>query len=106
MRHLTPRKLKHYLDSTTEPPLLLDVRQPWEYQICHIADSQLLPMSQLPQQLEQLNPQQETVLICHHGVRSRQAAYFLENNGFTNVVNLMGGIAAWAEEVDADMPTY
>lgn len=105
MRHFTPRQLKEHLDGGAGP-LLLDVREPWEFQVCAIDGSQLVPMRSIPQAAQQLDPDQETVVICHHGVRSRQVGFYLEQAGFTNVVNLDGGVAAWAREVDPHMPTY
>ncbi len=105
MRHFRPFELKAYLENAGQP-LLLDVREPWEFQICHIAGSRLVPMRKIPQEIETLEPSQETVLICHHGIRSRQVGYFLENAGFTHLINLTGGVEAWAKEVDPNMPTY
>jgi rhodanese-related sulfurtransferase len=105
MRHYKATELKAYLDSG-EQPLLLDVREPWEFEICQIKGSQLLPMQNVPQKLEMLNPHQEIVLICHHGIRSRQIGYYLESVGFTQLINLMGGVNAWAKEVDLTMSTY
>jgi len=104
MRNLRPRELAAYLESSQ--PLLLDVREPWEYNICHLDGSRLLPMGQLQQQLGQLDPDQEIVVICHHGIRSRQVAMFLEYQGFSQVINLAGGLDAWAREVDLKMATY
>ena len=106
MRRLSARELREYLDRTEEPPLLLDVREPWEYQVCHLPNSQLVPMRHIPTALDQLEPGRETVVICHHGIRSAAVARFLEQAGFTNVINLDGGVAAWAREVDRSMPTY
>jgi rhodanese-related sulfurtransferase len=105
MRHFSPTDLKTYLD-TGKQPLLLDVREPWEFEICQIEGSQLLPMRQIPAKVETLKPDQEIVVICHHGIRSRQVGYFLERVGFTQVINLTGGVEAWAREVDNQMPTY
>ncbi len=105
MRHFSPRQLKEHLDDGASP-LLLDVREPWEYQVCAIDGSQLVPMRGIPQAVPGLDPEQETVVICHHGVRSRQVAFYLEQAGFTNVINLEGGVAAWARDVDPQMPTY
>jgi len=104
MRNLRPAELAAHLQGNQ--PLLLDVREPWEYRICHLEDSQLLPMGQIHLQLQQLDPDRETVVICHHGIRSRQVAMFLEHQGFSQVVNLLGGLDAWAREVDLDMATY
>ncbi|WP_019626430.1 rhodanese-like domain-containing protein [Thioalkalivibrio sp. ALJT] len=106
MRQFSPVELRDYLQQTDTPPLLLDVREPWEFQRCHIEGSRLLPMGQIPSATGELDPGIETVVICHHGVRSRQVAWFLERTGFTNVINLTGGIDAWARDVDPAMPTY
>ncbi len=106
MRHFTPRELKEYLETANPPPLLLDVREPWEYQVCHIDGAQLLPMRQIPVTSQALDQTRETVVICHHGVRSYQVSYYLERLGFSNIINLTGGIAAWARDVDPTMPTY
>ena len=87
-----------------DKPLLLDVREPWEYRIVHLEGSTLVPMRQIPQQAEALDPDRETVVICHHGIRSRQVARFLESRGFSNVINLAGGIDAWARNTDPELP--
>ncbi len=63
-------------------------------------------MGQIPSAHQALDTDRETVVICHHGIRSRHVAMFLENQGFTNLINLSGGVAAWAREVDPHMPTY
>ena len=106
MREFEAEQLKDYLESAEEQPLLLDVRQPWEYDICKLDHSMLIPMSTVPANLDQLDKERETVVICHHGVRSRRVAYYLEQAGFTNVINLRGGLDAWARSVDVDMATY
>ncbi len=106
MRNLSPRDLKVYLDQADPAPLLLDVREPWEYQRVHLPDSRLVPMGRIPTELDGLDRQREIVVICHHGIRSRQVAYFLESRGFQDVINLAGGIDAWARDVDTDLPTY
>ncbi len=106
MRDLRPAELKQYLATTDAEPLLLDVREPWEFQICRIDGSQLIPMGQLAAAMNALDPTRETVVICHHGIRSMQVARYLDYQGFDNVINLAGGVAAWAREVDPAMPTY
>ena len=106
MRRFTPRELQTYLAQCEAPPLLLDVREPWEYERCHIEGSQLIPMRQIPEAAAQLDPVQEIVVICHHGIRSRQVAYYLEREGFTNLINLEGGVEAWAQDVDQSMQRY
>lgn len=107
MDQIAPAQLAAWLgDTARAKPLLLDVREPWEYQTCHIAESRLVPMGEVPQRLAELDPQTETVVICHHGGRSMQVALFLEKQGFKRVRNLAGGLDAWARSVDPAMPTY
>ena len=107
MQHLRPPELRAWLDDPGRAkPLLLDVREPWEFDICHIAGSRLLPMRQVLAGSDALDPNAETVVICHHGIRSYQIAKVLERQGFGAVYNLTGGVEAWAREVDASMPTY
>lgn len=111
MRHISPLQLADWLDDAAQPaPLLLDVREAWEFDTCHIDGARLLPMQSIPQQLAQLTQelgsQQPVVCICHHGARSLQVAAFLEQNGFSHITNLTGGIHAWAQQVDSGMATY
>lgn len=106
MLEITPTELKEYMTIADPPPLLLDVRDEAEYAICHIAGSRHIPMSQIPETQEALDPEQEIIVICHHGMRSAQVAIYLHQIGFSKVFNLAGGIHAWAHEVDTTMPTY
>jgi rhodanese-related sulfurtransferase len=107
MKQLAPRDLRDWLADPGRPrPALLDVREPWEYDICHIDGAQLVPMRQVPARLDALDRTAETVVICHHGIRSYQIARVLEREGFSAVYNLTGGVEAWARDVDATMPTY
>ena len=106
MQQITPRELDLLLRRQGEAPLLLDVREPWEFGICHIKDSRLIPMRQIPTALAELEPERPVVVICHHGFRSEQVALYLEHQGFRQVYNLRGGVAGWAHEVDPSMPTY
>lgn len=108
MRQFTPAQLKAHLERNTDnPPLLLDVREPWEFEVCHISGSRLVPMRQIPRAAEDLDPAQETVVICHHGIRSSQVIRYLESEmDFTDLINLAGGVAAWARDVDPGMPVY
>lgn len=107
MRQITPTELAQWLaDSDREPPVLLDVREPWEFDTCRIAGSLPMPMSSVPARQEELDPEQPVVCICHHGARSLQVALFLERAGFGNAINLAGGVHAWALQVDPAMPTY
>jgi len=108
MQRFYPKQLSEYLLQRDTQPMLLDVREPWEFDRCHIAGSELIPMQQIPLAVEQarLDPESEIVLICHHGIRSRQVAYYLEHLGFTNLINLEGGVEAWAQDVDPTMERY
>jgi rhodanese-related sulfurtransferase len=106
VRDLSPTTLRAHLTDTAEPPLLLDVREPWEFGICHIEGSELVPMGQIPAALDSLDRNREIVVICHHGIRSRQVAMYLEYQGFSRVINLAGGVDAWARDVDHTMPVY
>lgn len=89
-----------------DPLLLIDVREPWELDICRIAGAQSMPMKDIPKRHQELDKDREIVVICHHGMRSAQAASYLGQLGFTKVTNLAGGIDAWAREVDLSMATY
>jgi rhodanese-related sulfurtransferase len=106
MRELTPFECKTYLEQSAEQPLLLDVREPWEHRIASLEGSTLIPMRDIPSAIEGLDPAQEIVVICHHGIRSRHVAHYLESRGFTRVINLRGGIDAWARELDSLLATY
>jgi len=106
MRQITAPELDQRLRSGEAAPLLLDVREPHEFAYCRIPGSVNLSMGQVPARLAELDPQRETVVICHHGMRSSQVAGFLESQGFGDIINLVGGVAAWAGQVDPAMPTY
>lgn len=107
MKTISAPALAQWLQDPERPaPLLLDVREPWEQQICHIAGSRLLPMRALPAQLDQLERDKPVVCICHHGGRSAHVAMWLARQGFTDVYNLSGGVDAWARQVDPKMATY
>jgi rhodanese-related sulfurtransferase len=106
MRELSATDLHAYLAAATDRPLLLDVREPWEFDTAHIDGSTLIPMRTINDRAAGLDPAQETVVICHHGIRSRMVCRFLESQGFSNLINLSGGVDAWAREVDLHMPTY
>ncbi|QLI82380.1 sulfurtransferase [Chitinibacter fontanus] len=107
MHHISAIELKTWLDdSSLIPPKLLDVREAWEFALCHIPRSEHIPMGNIPADQARLDPDATYVVICHHGVRSYQVAGFLERQGFENMINLDGGVAAWAEQVDPAMATY
>lgn len=105
-KEYTPRELKDFLDQTKTKPVLLDVREQWEYDRCHLPNSKLVPMRQIPNILNELEFDHEIVVICHHGIRSRAVASFLVQHDFTNVINLSSGIDGWAKEIDSSMSIY
>jgi rhodanese-related sulfurtransferase len=107
MQHMTAPELAARLADESQPkPLLLDVRENWEYETCHIEGSTQIPMNLIPIRVSELDDDREIVCVCHHGARSMQVAAFLEHNGFGNITNLTGGIHAWAVQVDPSMPKY
>ncbi len=85
---------------------VLDVREPWEFDLASLPDSMLIPLSTLPTAANRLDPAAEYVVLCHHGMRSEMAANWLRAQGFMRVRNLVGGIDAWSVEVDASTPRY
>ncbi len=89
-----------------EKVVLVDVREPYEYEFCHLEGARLLPLGQLPARMGELDKGEEIVVYCHVGVRSTQAVSLLRRAGFSTVRNLQGGIDAWAREVDRQMPRY
>jgi rhodanese-related sulfurtransferase len=107
MKSISAADLANWLaDETRTPPLLLDVREPWEQQICTITGSQSMPMRQIPVAFSTLDPHRAIVCVCHHGGRSAQVAMFLQRQGCEDVYNLTGGVDAWARQVDQSMPVY
>ena len=104
MLRMSATQLAAHLQTAT--PLLLDVREPWEFDICHIEGSLNMPMGQIPQRLDELQSDNEIIVICHHGVRSQQVIWFLQQQAREKLVNLDGGVDAWARTVDTDMPVY
>jgi len=106
MREFSATQLRDYLNDTDDVPLLLDVREEWEFDRCNIDGSILIPMGQIPNELDELDPDRVTVIICHHGIRSRHIGIYLEREGFEKVINLSGGVDAWASDVDPDMAVY
>lgn len=101
---VAPEELKRRLDAG-ERPELLDVREPWEYELARIEGARLLPMGELPERVSELDPEAETVVICHHGSRSAYVTQALQRSGFARVLNLEGGLDAYSM-VDSSVPRY
>jgi rhodanese-related sulfurtransferase len=107
MREISASELSAWLaDASRAKPLLLDVREPWEYEKARIEGAQLLPMREVPGRLAELEQERDVVAICHHGGRSQQVALFLEKAGFKKIHNLVGGVDAWSRTVDPTVPLY
>ena len=107
MRQLSAAELKAWLDDAArQRPVLLDVREPWEVQICALPGSLHVPMGEVPRRVAEIDAERPLVAICHHGARSMQVALYLEKNGYKNVHNLQGGVDAWSRTVDSSMAVY
>ena len=102
--NITPPELKERFQ-TGDLPVLLDVREPWEFALARIEGSRLIPMGELPDRFSELDPAAETVVICHHGARSAYVARALGDAGFANVLNLEGGLDAYSQ-IDDSVPRY
>ncbi len=102
---ITVRELKARLDAG-EDLVLIDVREPHEWEICHIDGARLIPLNQLSDRLHELSTAEDIVLQCRSGARSMKALHFLREMGYTRLKNLKGGILAWAKEIDPSLPTY
>ena len=105
VKELPVEELKAMLDRG-ETPLILDVRERWEYDLVHLPQATLIPMNTIPRRMDELDKQAKIVVYCHHGARSWNVAAYLLQNGFSSVQNLTGGIDAWARRVDRMMRTY
>ena len=106
MQQMSVRELKERLAQPGAKPVLLDVREGWELNICSLPGALHIPMGQIPARTGELDPEQELVVVCHHGVRSMRVAQFLASRGFSKLYNLQGGVDAWAREIDPAMHTY
>jgi adenylyltransferase/sulfurtransferase len=102
---ITPVELKKKMDAH-EPFVLIDVREPHEYQICKIPGSKLIPLGEVAQRMAELDSADEIVVHCKSGMRSSKAVEFLMKSGFKKIHNLKGGILAWSDQVDPSVPKY
>lgn len=105
---ITPQEVTDRL-KRERPPLLLDVREPQEFALCHIEGSELVPMNTVPaelQRLEAMADEADIIAICHHGVRSLQVVNWLRQQGLENCFSMAGGIERWSTEIDPSVPRY
>jgi adenylyltransferase/sulfurtransferase len=101
---LTVKELKRRIDAG-EDVFILDVREPYEYKIAQIG-GKLIPQNDVPNRLAEIDRNREIIVHCHSGIRSQKIAEFLKQQGYPRVVNLAGGIQAWADEIDPKMQKY
>jgi rhodanese-related sulfurtransferase len=104
VQEISPQNLQQLM--TTASPVILDVREDWEFAQAHLPGSVHIPMGQIPARYAELDASRQVVVVCHYGTRSLQVVQFLEKKGFATVSNLAGGLDAWAEQVDPAMPRY
>lgn len=102
---ITPLELKQRLDAG-EKLLLVDVREPWEYEVCRIDGAQLIPMNTIPASLQKLDGEAPVICYCHHGMRSLNVAAWLQKQGVESARSLAGGIERWSAEIDPKVPRY
>ena len=102
---VTPREVHERL-ARGERLRLVDVRETLEHRIASVSGAELIPLGELPAAFGRLDPAEEIVVMCHHGIRSASACAFLAAAGFTRVSNMAGGIDRWSAEVDPTVPRY
>ncbi len=102
---ITPAEVKQKMDAH-DPFVLIDVREPHEYQICRIPGSKLIPLGEVPRRMSELDSADEIVVHCKSGMRSAKAVDLLMKSGFRKIHNLKGGILAWSDQVDPSVPKY
>jgi rhodanese-related sulfurtransferase len=103
---ITPEEVKAKLNRQ-ETFTLLDVREPWEFETASINGAKLMPMGDVPSRAHQeLDPEDEIVVLCHHGVRSMNVTVWLRQQGFEKAQSMRGGIDAWSRNVDGTVPKY
>jgi rhodanese-related sulfurtransferase len=102
---IEPAALKARLDRGNRV-FILDVREPAEIAVAAFPGATHIPMGDIPARVTELDPDRETVVVCHHGIRSAQVAAYLARMGFERVLNLSGGIDAWSQTADPSTPRY
>jgi adenylyltransferase/sulfurtransferase len=103
---VTVQEMKRALEDPKLAIKIIDVREPDEYQIAHIGGVPLMPLSSLPQRFTELDPNQAIYVHCKSGIRSLKAVRFLKEQGFKYAKSVKGGIDAWSDEVDHNVPKY
>ena len=94
------------LQKNGEAFMLLDVREPWEFETARIEGAKNIPMGDVPARVQELDPEEHIVVVCHHGVRSLTVTNWLRQQGFEKAQSMRGGIDGWARTVDPKVPLY
>jgi rhodanese-related sulfurtransferase len=102
---ITPEDLRQKID-TGHTFVLLDVRRADEIELAALPNALHIPIEEIEERASELNADDETVVICHHGVRSLSVAVYLRNRGFRDVTSLAGGIDLWSRHIDPSVPRY
>jgi len=102
---ITPREVRDLL--ARDPKVLfVDVREQWEYDTARIAGSVLIPLGEIPSNLQRLENAEQVVFFCHHGMRSLDAVAWLRSQGVEGAQSMTGGIERWSTEIDPNVPRY
>ncbi len=104
MRQVSVEEARELLGSPT-PPLLVDCREPWEHDLCHLPGDVLLPLGEVVERADELERGRPVLVYCHAGIRSINAAVLLEREGF-ETMSMRGGIEAWSQRIDPSVPRY
>ncbi len=106
VKELSVIELKAMLDAAAPAPVVLDVREPWELGVARLSGTLDIPMNEIPDRLAEIPRGCPITVMCRSGGRSLRVANYLEQNGFSPVANLTGGILAWSAEIDPTLPQY
>ena len=106
MQHISVSETRALLEETGRGIVLLDCREPWELEVASIAGTVNIPMSELVGRITELDAEAEIIVLCHHGIRSQSVTAYLEEQDFSHVSNMSGGIDAWSREIDSAVPRY
>jgi len=102
---ITPLEVRQMFDRLDDF-LLVDCREPWEFQTCRIEGAQLIPMGTIPAHLPELDAAKDVVVYCHHGRRSLDVVAWLRGQGVEGARSMAGGIERWSREIDTSVPRY
>ena len=105
MIEMTAVELRKFIDENPKVTLI-DVRETWEYNVVSIENSIHIPISEIQSRMNDFDEDQTIAFICHHGIRSRMVGIYFEQNEFSKIINLRGGLDSWAKTVDSSMSIY